>query len=425
MVAILGAGIAGIAAGYHLSQRGIEHTIFEKNSSWGGLCDNFSIGEGFLFDKFVHLSFTKSEVVKDLFHKNTAFYSHKPESSNYYKNLWLKHPVQNNLAPLSIDEKIRIIEDFIAKPTLNTIQNYEDWLLVQFGMYFKEHFSEKYTYKDWTLPSKELSTDWLGSRISIPSLEVLLRGAFEVQEKNFYYAQEMRYPQQGGYKSFLNTMAINTSIKTQKEVALIDPIHKKITFTDGSETNYEKLISSLPLPEIGKIIKDAPKKVVEAGEKLLATSGQLVSIGFNRPDIPKHLWFYIYDEDILSARAYSPSLKSPYNVPKGKSSLQFETYFSKKKPKQLSGDSMVNHIIEKGIQMKLWELNDIAITDYREENYANVVFDFNRKSNVALIQDYLRTVGIISIGRFGEWDYFWSDQSLLSGFKGANIIGNR
>ena len=172
MVAILGAGIAGIAAGYHLSQRGIEHTIFEKNSSWGGLCDNFSIGEGFLFDKFVHLSFTKSEVVKDLFHKNTAFYSHKPESSNYYKNLWLKHPVQNNLAPLSIDEKIRIIEDFIAKPTLNTIQNYEDWLLVQFGTYFKEHFSEKYTYKYWTLPSKELSTDWLGSRISVPSLEV-------------------------------------------------------------------------------------------------------------------------------------------------------------------------------------------------------------------------------------------------------------
>ena len=338
MAAILGAGIAGIAAGYHLSQRGIEHTVFEKNASWGGLCDNFSIGEGFLFDKFVHLSFTKSEVVKNLFQNNTAFYSHKPESSNYYKNLWLKHPVQNNLAPLSIDEKIRIIEDFVAKPTLNTIQNYEDWLLVQFGTYFKEHFSEKYTYKYWTLPSKELSTDWLGSRISIPSLEVLLRGAFEVQEKNFYYAQEMRYPQQGGYKSFLNTMATNSSIKTQKEVALIDPIHKKITFTDGSETNYEKLISSLPLPEIVKIIKDAPKKVVEAGEKLLATSGQLVSIGFNRPDIPKHLWFYIYDEDILPARAYSPSLKSPYNVPKGKSSLQFETYFSKKKPKQLSGD---------------------------------------------------------------------------------------
>ena len=72
--------------------------------------------------------------------------------------------------------------------------------------------------------------------------------------------------------------------------------------------------------------------------------------------------------------------------------------------------------------MKLWELDDIAITDYQEEKYANIVFDFNRKSNVALIQDYLKSVGIISIGRFGEWDYFWSDQSLLSGIKGANRI---
>jgi len=425
LAAILGAGIAGIAAGYHLSQRGIEHTIFEKNTSWGGLCDNFSIGEEFLFDKFVHLSFTKSEVVKELFHKNTAFYSHKPESSNYYNNLWLKHPVQNNLAPLPVEEKVKIIEDFVAKPSFNNIQNYEEWLLVQFGTYFKEHFSEKYTRKYWSIPSKELTTDWLANRISIPSLETLLKGAFEVQEENFYYAQEMRYPEQGGYKSFLNNMATNVSIKTQKEVALIDPLCKKITFVDGCETHYEKLISSLPLPEIVKIIKDAPKSILEAGEKLLATSGQLVSIGFNRPDVPKYLWFYIYDEDILPARAYSPSLKSPYNVPKGKSSLQFETYFSKKKPKQLSGDGLVNHIIEKGIQMKLWEVNDIAITDYREEKYANVVFDFNRKSNVALILNYLKSVGIISIGRFGEWDYFWSDQSLLSGFKGANTIENR
>ena len=390
MIAILGAGIAGIAAGYHLSQRGIE-----------------------------------SEVVKELFHKNTAFYSHKPESSNYYNNLWLKHPVQNNLAPLPVEEKVKIIEDFVAKPSFNNIQNYEEWLLVQFGTYFKEHFSEKYTRKYWSIPSKELTTDWLANRISIPSLETLLKGAFEVQEENFYYAQEMRYPQQGGYKSFLNNMATNVSIKTQKEVALIDPLCKKITFVDGCETHYEKLISSLPLPEIVKIIKDAPKSILEAGEKLLATSGQLVSIGFNRPDVPKYLWFYIYDEDILPARAYSPSLKSPYNVPKGKSSLQFETYFSKKKPKQLSGDGLVNHIIEKGIQMKLWEINDIAITDYREEKYANVVFDFNRKSNVVLILNYLKSVGIISIGRFGEWDYFWSDQSLLSGFKGANTIENR
>lgn len=30
--------------------------------------------------------------------------------------------------------------------------------------------------------------------------------------------------------------------------------------------------------------------------------------------------------------------------------------------------------------------------------------------------------GIECIGRFGEWDYLWSDQSLLSGVKAAQRV---
>jgi hypothetical protein len=32
-----------------------------------------------------------------------------------------------------------------------------------------------------------------------------------------------------------------------------------------------------------------------------------------------------------------------------------------------------------------------------------------------VVRDYLSSVGIETIGRFGEWDYLWSDQSLMSG----------
>lgn len=64
MIAILGAGISGISAGYHLSRKGIENTVFEKRNRWGGLCDNFTIRNGFRFDYFVHLSFAKGDAVK-------------------------------------------------------------------------------------------------------------------------------------------------------------------------------------------------------------------------------------------------------------------------------------------------------------------------------------------------------------------------
>ncbi|WP_045213318.1 FAD-dependent oxidoreductase [Desulfonatronovibrio magnus] len=36
MIAILGAGISGISAAYHLRQRGIESIVFEKDEDWGG-----------------------------------------------------------------------------------------------------------------------------------------------------------------------------------------------------------------------------------------------------------------------------------------------------------------------------------------------------------------------------------------------------
>jgi protoporphyrinogen oxidase len=313
---ILGGGIAGISAAYHLQNANYAYKLCEKNNSWGGLCDNFTIN-GFLFDYFIHLSFTTNDYVKDLFGQSAYFYTHKPVSYNYYKGIWLKHPAQNNLAPLSTNEKVKIIRDFVYKPTLNP-KNYEEWLSVQFGKYFTDNFPSVYTKKYWTLSAKELGVDWVGQRFSLPELSDILKGAFEEQADNFYYAKEMRYPVNGGYKAFLNKMATSVEIHLNKEAVLIDTKHGYVEFSDGTKEYYSNLISSIPLPELVNLIKDCPTAIVEAGGDLTATSGQLVSSGFNRIDIPKYLWAYIYDEDIFPARVYSPSLKSRNNVPEGK-----------------------------------------------------------------------------------------------------------
>lgn len=422
MIAVLGGGIAGISCGYHLGLRELEYQVFEKRKDWGGLLDNFVIGDGFRFDYFVHLSFASSDYVKNLFSESADFLLHKPESENYYKGSWLRHPAQNNLWPLSVAEKTKIILDFVNRPKVDNPKNYREWLYAQFGKYFTDTFPGVYTKKYWTRNIEDLTTDWLGGRFSVPPLEKILEGAFETQQENFYYAKEMRYPKEGGYKSFIRKMASQTNIQTEKEASLVDLENKKIEFSDGSVVHYEKLISTLPLPELIKIIKDAPKNLIEAGRKLLCTSGQLTSVGFNNPEIAKQLWFYIYDEDVLPARAYSPSLKSPNNVPLGKSSLQFETYFSKYAPKKLSGGALIEHVIEKGEKMGVFSAKDVEVTDYREVKYANVVFDFERMKNRSMIHDYLDQNAIGYAGRFGEWAYLWSDQSLLSGKKAAENV---
>lgn len=82
-----------------------------KNSSWGDLCDSFEIN-GFRFDKFIHSSFIGTKEVKKIFKKSSESIEHFHNPSNYYKGYWLKHPVQNNLFPLSKEEKEKILTDF-------------------------------------------------------------------------------------------------------------------------------------------------------------------------------------------------------------------------------------------------------------------------------------------------------------------------
>lgn len=417
-IVILGGGISGISAGYSLGKN--KATVYEAQKSYGGLCDNIKI-DGFTFDKAVHLSFTNIKEPKNIF-DNVSYFSHKPDPYNYYKGFWLKHPIQNNLYKLQIDEKIECIKSFIERPNINeNISNYEEWLYEQFGKVISEKFSEVYTEKYWCDKAKNLEIKWIKNRIYRPSLDEILYGAMNSNTKNVYYAKEMRYPVSGGFKNFLMPMIKNADIKLNKKAIVIDTNNRYVEFDDGTRVYYERLISSIPLPEIVKIIRDVPTNVKEAAKNLIATSMRLVSVGFNRPDIAEYLWFYIYDKDIYPSRAYSPNLKSPNNVPKGCSALQFEVYESKYKQIGLSDDSLCNYIEKCINKMNIAKSEDIMFMNVKYEKYANVVFYKDIYRNKKIVHDYLKSKTIEFIGRFGEWDYLWSDQSMVTGM---NVVNN-
>ena len=428
---ILGSGIAGISAGYHLEKSGENVVIYEKDSDWGGLCGNFTIN-GFRFDRFVHFTFAPDEYIKNIFEESVELIEHVPFPSNYYKGIWIRHPAQNNLAPLSSEEKTDIIYDFvnrIEKP-VDEIQDYGEWLRVQYGNYFAENFPFKYTRKYWGVEPEELETRWVGNRLHVSPLGEVLRGSYEEQAENFYYTKFMKYPKKGGFRSILNKCREGLDIRFNKKVIKINPQEKIVTFKDGTSTKYTRLISSLPLPEIVKMIDGIPEEVKEAGLNLMHTSGYMVSLGFNRPDVAKHLWFYIYDEDILPARVYSPNLKSADNVPEGCSSLQAEIFFANKGGEEItatgksasgweipSKEEVLKNTIEKLAGMGLFKEEEIAVKDIRYEKYANVIFDKDIYKNRQIVLDYLEKEGIESIGRFGKWDYFWTHQAFDDGME--------
>ena len=187
-----------------------------------------------------------------------------------------------------------------------------------------------------------------------------------------------------------------------------------VYFSDGTSEKYERLISSIPLPEIVEMIEMCPTEVLMAAKELHYTCGYQVSLGFKRSDIAKHLWFYIYDEDIPPARVYSPNLKSPDNVPEGCSSLQAEVFFDNHT--QLpSADVILKKTIEKLKKICCFTDDDIIVNDIRFEPYANVTFVDGIYKNRQIVLDYLKQKGIETIGRFGKWEYFWTFQAFADG----------
>lgn len=420
-IVILGAGISGIGAGYQLSKdKNNKVILFEKNDNWGGLCDNFII-DGFRFDKFVHLSFTSNQEVKELFDKSCESIRYISNPANYYNGFWIKHPAQNNLYPLTNEEKEEILNSFKKREnkSINEIKNYEEWLKVQYGDYFAENFPMKYTRKYWGVEAKELETRWVGNRMYKPTLEEVEQGMETEDTPITYYAKEMRYPAIGGYKSYLNYMVKDLDIKLNHEVKEIDITNKVIYFKNSTQETYDELISSIPLAEMSNLIKNIPENIVKEIEKLRWTSGYIVSLGLKNKNIPPYLWFYIYDEDIPFARVYSPSHKSSDNCPEGCSSLQLEIYFESGKEVEISEKELLEKSIQKLKEMKVIKEEDLIVKNIRFEKYANVIFDFNIYEVRRKIREYLDSVGITTIGRFGEWDYFWSDQSLMSGLRGG------
>ncbi len=198
---ILGAGIAGLGAAHTCKKRGEAPVVLEKDDTFGGLCGCFSV-EGFTFDRFVHFSFAKEKEVVEIFNASAGeVISHVPNPYNIYNRKWIKHPAQNNLYPLDESEKKLIIDDFLARPKdvdMARIGNYEQWLRVQFGDYFAEHFPMVYTRKYWMCEAKDLETMWVGQRVYQPSVEEVIRGSKTADTPVAYYAKEMRYPRRGG-----------------------------------------------------------------------------------------------------------------------------------------------------------------------------------------------------------------------------------
>ncbi len=175
-VAIIGAGPAGLTAGYLLTKAGLSVTIIERDARYVGGISRTVEHEGYRFDIGGHRFFSKSQQVVDLWNEILPddFIQRPRMSRIYYEGKFYSYPLRafEALWNLGIWRSSLCMASFAKAKLLprKEVKSFEDWTTNQFGFKLYSIFFKTYTEKVWGMPCDEMSADWAAQRIKGLSL---------------------------------------------------------------------------------------------------------------------------------------------------------------------------------------------------------------------------------------------------------------
>lgn len=405
-VFILGAGLSGLSLAYHLQKRKIVCQIFEREKEIGGLASSKQIS-GFYLDHAGHLLHFKDKrifsFVKGLL--GNSLIKHKRNASIYSFRRFVPYPFQVSLFALPQKIKEDCLKGFIeAKEKNFVINNFQDWIMKEFGKGIARYFMLPYNHKFWTIPLRNLTYLWVNGLIPVPSLKEIIKGANEKIDRNFGYNVFFWYPKKGINELPLALAKEIKNIFTQCEIKEIDLKNKRIKLNNGYSEKFDYLFSSIPLPELPKLIKNMPHEIISLSKKLCWNSIFNINMGIDREiNLPYH-WIYFPEERISFYRIGFYHNLSSEIVPAGKSSLYIEIAYSRFKPidKKEIVSLAIKDLIKGGIMRKD---DNILVKDINDIKYGYPIYDFNYASARRKILDFLKEHNFISFGRYGSWRY--------------------
>src|SRR5213592_199501 len=161
-VAIIGAGPAGLTAGYLLSKEDVDVVVLEADPVYVGGISRTVTYKGFHFDIGGHRFFSKSKGVEDLWTEilpNDMLV--RPRSSRiFYDGKFFSYPLRpfEALLKLGIFRSALCIVSWLKArlfPVRNP-RNFEEWVSNQFGKRLFNTFFKSYTEKVWGMNCKEI-----------------------------------------------------------------------------------------------------------------------------------------------------------------------------------------------------------------------------------------------------------------------------
>ena len=408
---IIGAGITGLS--YAMFTNHEDYVIVEKENEIGGYCRTTK-RNGFVWDFSGHFFHFQDPRIKNIVldrMTDEEMVSVMKETKIRYKDLLIDYPFQKNIHQLPKAELLDCLYDLFVVDEV-AYNNFQEMLYCKFGKSISEKFLIPYNEKLYACDLNVLDKNAMGRFFPYADKEDIIRNFRK--SNNISYNGSFIYPK-GGAVKYIESVASHVNkhkIQLGLELVNIDIFNHLAYFADGTSLKYDRLISTLPFP-------DLLKKAGIAFDPSIYTWNQVLcfNLGFN-----------IKGDDMINHWIYFPEKKYCFYrvgfydniLCQNKMSLYVELGFASTQsinPNEWLGkvlkDLSVAGIINK--EQYLIDYQSIIM------NPAYVHINSRSMEDVRLKKAILKDHDIYSIGRYGSWTYCSIEDNII---EAKNLADN-
>jgi protoporphyrinogen oxidase len=445
---ILGAGPAGLAAGYALSRAGWLVQVYEQASMVGGLSRTERHGD-FRFDIGGHRWFTKKDELNhfliDLLDDELILVDRT--SRIYFDGKYVDYPLRigNALSRIGPATSVRAISDFIVSQGSRVVAHkpvvsMEDAYVAQFGRTLYEIFFKRYSEKLWGRDCTELSGDWVAQRSKGLSLFTAVRDAIRPSEgKVESLVERFMYPRLG-YGRICERMAEEIE-RFGGTVHLgwraIEVEHDRgrivgVTLSDGKREQVvggDAFVSTIPMTELVHDMRpSADAAAREATAVLTYRDVVTVNVMLNRSQLSPDTWLYVHDPSVCFSRLHEPRNWSKAMAPAGKTSVVLEVFCDVGDTTWQRSDEEICRMAVEDLVEKLHfaEKNEVIEAFAIRSRDAYPRYGLQYRQAVETVKQYIGSFSNLAIaGRGGTFRYFNADHAIETGLLAArNVLGD-
>lgn len=336
---ILGAGPAGLAAGYYAKKNNISFKIYESSNQVGGNCKTIKDGQ-FSYDTGAHRFHDKyDEITTEIKHfMGDELKEVNAPSQIYRKGEMIDFPL-NFYSILKKLDKTTIYKIFIENFNNLFIRNnkhddFKNYAYQLYGKTLSELFLINYTEKLWGSPAHELDIKVSGNRLKNLNITSLIKQLIFNSQKVNHLDGSFYYPVYGFGTIFerIKDSFDHTSIYYNTTITKLyhnDSRITKITTGHNIIENIEKVVSTLPINIlINALDPPPPIEISDIVNSIQYRNLYLCIIYLDTPNFTKNASIYFPESIYPFTRIYEPKNRSSKMAPNDKTCIVIEIPYS-------------------------------------------------------------------------------------------------